>query len=343
VRHHYVNQSFVRAPKRADDADGATAHYQDDIEDARWNFDWVESTVNHSFRHPTAAFELQSYGERLCRALLGPAGILTPPRDRPLEVLEVGGGTGTLARDFTRQARRSLGTGMALRYTIVDCSPRLLAAQRDELRDAVCPVRFVEGDARELDFGSDRFDLIIANEMIADLPVSGPSARLVQTGSVAFLDRLAARLQPGGAAVVTEYGELDAPPRLVEHLNHPEHSIHFAPLLAHARALGLGARLTPLRNLLRPKADALMVCGQQEHVLCLNRLLEERHATLPYAAFCRAELQRRVGAELEALGVFGLAYATLDQGLHFGPELRQFQALILTGPRWAAPEGAVWS
>jgi 2-polyprenyl-3-methyl-5-hydroxy-6-metoxy-1,4-benzoquinol methylase len=339
VRHHYLNQSFVRPPKVLDEVGDAAAYYQGDIEDARWNFDWVESTVNHSFRYRTSAFEMQSYGERLCRALLGPAGIVSPPRDRPLEVLEVGGGVGTLARDFMPEARRALGDGAALRYTIVDCSPRLLAAQRDELREPVSAVRFVEGDARELPLGDDRFDLIIANEMIADLPVTGPAGRLVQTGSLAFLERVAARLQPSGVAVITEYGDLDAPPRVVEHLNHPEYSIHFAPLLAHARDLGLGAHLRPLAELLQARGDAVMACGQQEHVLCLNRLLDERRTKLPYAAFCRAELERRLGAELDALGVFGLPFATLVQGLHFGPELRQFHALVLTGPGWVAPAG----
>lgn len=340
LRHHYLNQSFVRSP--ASTAPAASGHYRDGIDDAAWNFDWVESTVSHAFRYPTAALEAQSYGERLCQSILGNEGLVTPPSGRPLEVLEVGGGTGAMARDFIRRARQLLGDGAALRYTILDCSPSLLKAQRAALADAGCAVRFVEGDACDLMTGpaDERFDLILANEVIADLPVSGPVERREQSGSRLFLEQLAARLRTEGAAVVIEYGSLDDAPQLVEHLNHPEHSIQFGPLLAQARSLGLGARLVPLHDLLQSRREAEMACGQQEHVLCLNHLLAGRGVAVPYAAFCRAEFERRFGDVLNEVGVVGLPYAPLAQGLHFGPDLAQFQALVLDGPGRGRPQVA---
>jgi protein-L-isoaspartate O-methyltransferase len=346
IRYHYLNQSFLRSPQ---DEFTATQYYRSAVDDAHWNFDWIEPTVNHAFRHPTTALHMQSYGERFCSAALTESRLLAQRDGGVVDVLEVGGGIGSFARAFILRAQQLLGPGR-LRYTILDCSRQLAAAQERNLAGIGCHVRFVRGDACELALGEERFDLIIANEMIADLPVARTSsltvelrARLgidelasaavdpwIHTGTLAFVEQIAARLRPTGAAVLTEYGSLDGLPRQVTHLNHSEYSTHFAPLLGHARRLGLGARLVPLPQFLDVRDDADMMCAQQEHILCLNRLLARRKLAMPYAAFCRPELERQFGAALQELGVLPLAYAPMKQGLHFGPALRQFHALVLS-------------
>ena len=116
------------------------------------------------------------------------------------------------------------------------------------------------------------FDLILSNEMAGDLParqlsrtdiglaaeggtvdraklraVSANAADLgvalddapepfyLQTGAIDMVARIARWLAPGGAAVVTEFGDVAAWPRLSTQLDHPELSTHFGHLVQAAR------------------------------------------------------------------------------------------------------------
>jgi SAM-dependent methyltransferase len=329
---HWLQQSFaVTEDEGTAGQGGATGRpfYENAVDDALWNFDWVEPTVSHAFRFPTAALGQEPYGERLGAALLGRLG--RRPEGEPLRILEIGGGAGYFAQAFLRRARALRGPAAAVEYTIFDCSPALAARQRDTLRDAPAALRFVRGDAEELHLPGERFDLIVANEVIADLTVEldAASQTLIHRGILALLDRLGAHLAPHGLACLTEYGTVDEPPARVEHLNHPEFSIHFGPLLEHAGRRGLAAELRPLGDMLAVHPEAEMLCGQQERILCLRHLFARHGAEVPFAAFCREGFTRRFGELAERLEVGGLAFAPLAAGLHYGPDLAQFQALLL--------------
>ena len=121
------------------------------------------------------------------------------------------------------------------------------------------------------------FDLILCNEMVGDLPAiqlsradvglaldgtgnadpalvrthsplaaelelkldDAPEPFYLQTGAHALVARIAKWLAPGGTAIVTEFGDTNAWPRLSTHLDHPELSTHFGQLLQVAKASGL--------------------------------------------------------------------------------------------------------
>jgi hypothetical protein len=140
------------------------------IEEATWEFDQIEPTVNHCFRFPHEALGGFDYGSRFCLATLRPEVVPLLNNSRPLEVLEVGGGTGTFARSFLQQAARLNGT--SLDYHILDLSPALMESQRKILSELLPEHRHFQQDATEFDLPGHTFDLIVSNEVIADFPVA---------------------------------------------------------------------------------------------------------------------------------------------------------------------------
>src|SRR5207237_7820703 len=121
-------------------------------------------------------------------------------------VIEIGGGAGHLAEAAWRG---DAGPFTKARWTAIDLSPALIAAQR---RRAQEPSQAggrhrrwsgLRADCLELPLRSNSVDgLILANEVIADLPVeSGRNA-----GAVRLVGELARVLRSGGAALLTEFG-----------------------------------------------------------------------------------------------------------------------------------------
>jgi SAM-dependent methyltransferase len=232
-------------------------------------------------------------------------------------------------------------------YAIVDLSPELLRHQRQVLSGSPQSVEFFEQDVHELNLPF-QFDLILANEVIADLaveevdpadsrhaaaaPAEAGAAVLAGVGIHALLARLWRHLLPGGAAVLTEYGRLGGGPAQAAHLNHPEFAVDFADALVEAAAIGFRAEVVELEDFLSVDPGAMLLTGQQEHILCLNHVLRKFGGRLDYAARDRGgfldDIENVVGAD----NLSGPSFAHLSDGLHFGPELRQFKVLILRKP-----------
>ena len=195
---------------------------------AEGHFDHVETTVAHCFAvvHPALG---EPFGARL-RRLLGDG-----------RVLEVGCGTGELARDFGGQD-----------YTRADLSPGLLEAQAE-----VAPwTRGVLADARSLPFEDDTFDVLICNEVLADLPCTEREGRLVNTGAMDAVLEFARVLRPGGRAWVSEFGDEHRLPEETLQLDHPEVSIQFAEVAAVLRERGLSPSVRPMAEALGVDAHA---------------------------------------------------------------------------------------
>ena len=138
------------------------------IEDASWEFDQIEPTVNHCFRFPHEALGGLDYGSRFCLSTLTPEVVPLMNSSPALEVLEVGGGTGSFARSFINQAA-SLSR---INYHILDLSPALMENQRKILSGLLPESRHFQQDATEFDLPGHTFDLIVSNEVIADFPVA---------------------------------------------------------------------------------------------------------------------------------------------------------------------------
>jgi SAM-dependent methyltransferase len=198
--------------------------------DPHRHFDEVETTIAHCFATPHPALGDEAFGSRL-RRLLGEG-----------RVLEVGCGTGELARDW----------GPCPDYTRLDLSPGLLAAQ-----GVVAPwTRGVLGDAMDLPFEDASFDVVVCNEVVADMPCTRVGGRLVNTGAFKAVQEIARVLAPGGQAWVSEFGSEDELPEETVQLDHPEVSIHFGELREAALQAGVQADIVPMAEALQADTSA---------------------------------------------------------------------------------------
>lgn len=240
--------------------------HRDGITDAATHFDDRETTVAHAFERPHPALGGRGFGAALY-GVLRARGMV-----RGGTTLEIGPGTGALAEAWTR-AHEAAGGPLGL-YLRLDQSPVLLAAQ-DHRNPGTTGVL---GSATALPFPDSSLDLVLANEVIADLsavpwdpdqPVepgtpaaevarrvadyeleSFPGRALYNLGAWSLVEELARALRPGGAAYLSEFGGPDEQPTETAQLDHPEVSICFGHLAAVARARGLEPTLLPLPELL---------------------------------------------------------------------------------------------
>lgn len=328
-----------------------------DIEDASWEFDQIEPTVNHCFRFPHEALGGLDYGSRFCLSTLRPEVVPLMKGSPRLEVLEVGGGTGSFARSFLQQAADLNGT--SLNYHILDLSPALMESQRKTLSALLPEDRYFQQDATEFDLPGRTFDLIISNEVIADFPVApvqrnnnrkwegegahylekyglsdkdAPDSFVVNSGVFRFIERAWKHLKPGGTLIVSEYGAEHSYPTQCYHLNHEEYSIGFGHVAACAARVGFQCRLLTLKEFLNLDDEVLVLNGREEHLLCLNHVLENYGQVLPYAVISKSDFERRCGSIVEETGLIGYSFSPLRMGYHFGPNIKDFLVLIMNKP-----------
>ena len=263
-------------------------YHQVEIDDAASHFDDRETTVAHAFALPHPGLQGQTYGARLY-ALLRARGALP---GRGGVTLEIGPGTGELGA-----ALRAAWTGLDGTWLRLDRSPTLLAAQA-----ALQPgTQGLLGDAEQLPLGPQSVDLVLCNEVIADLTAAPyvpgsdsaleaeiegfldrygleppPPGSLVNLGAWRLMVGLAAALRPGGLAWISEFGGLDERPQETEQLDHPEVSIDFGRLAALARALGLEAEVLPLDEALGVDPHAVWLSRQSYEALRARMRAEGR-------------------------------------------------------------------
>ena len=325
-----------------------------DIDDAAWEFDQIEPTVNHSFRFPHEALGGLDYGSRFCVSTLKPEVVPLLNSSPRLEVLEVGGGTGSFASAFIKQASGNVN------YHILDLSPALMKNQRKLLAEVLPESRHFHQDATEFDLPGRTFDLIISNEVIADFPVArvernpaggwrgegayyvekydlktddAPDSFMVNAGVFRFLERGWKHLTPGGTLIVTEYGALQRYPAASFNLNHDEYTIHFGHVAACARQIGFQCHLLTLKDFLGLDDSVLVLNGREEHLLCLNHVLKDYDEELPYAVISKSDFERRCERVVEQTGLIGYSFSPLKTGYHFGPNIQDFLVLIMHKPK----------
>jgi len=367
-----VPRNFYHAAKWSQPATDGTAQsivdfHMQGIQDAAWEFDLIESTINHAFRFPNEALGGLDYGARFCVSTLKPEVFpLLGHADR-VEVLEVGGGTGSFARSFIEQARSLKTPGgqpVEIKYQIMDLSPTLIQSQQQKLADVVA-VTYFQQDAINFNLPNQNFELIIANEVIADFPVSqverkrgedndsrqlwegegvpdlekydldeptNAEAFLVNTGVFRFIERAWEHLSPGGVVITSEYGRVDRFPNQSYHLNHEEFSIHFGHVQKCARKVGFECRLLLLKEFLEVDDQVLMLDGQEEHIQCLDYVFQKHGASLPYALISRDKFRQLFQGLVDQICLTGPSFSPLANGFHYGPRLDDFMVLIMTKP-----------
>lgn len=303
------------------------AHHRRDRVPAWRRFDEVECTISHLLRFPHPALGGRRYGEALLQGISSRG--MGPGRSG---VLEIGGGAGHIAE---AAARGNAGAFTRSRWTALDLSPALIAAQRrralaEDLAPAARPPwSGVRGDALELPLRSRCIDgLVLANEVIADLPVAnGRSA-----GAIRLVRELARVLAPGGSAVLTEFGgDFDpSPVRLLGAFGQGEHvewSIDFRQLRAAALESGLLHEELPLHVLL--EADLSVRCASYTDLWRLRRVASCEVFAAPEAEVRRRFpiLSRLLALELPPLGSPRWPDASAKAGF-----AQLFRALVLRRP-----------
>ena len=344
-------------PRPASDNEIIIDFHLHGIEDAGWEFDLIEPTVNHAFRFPHEALGGLDYGSRFCVATMRPEVVPLMKQTPRLEVLEVGGGTGSFASSFMRQAALD---GTSLNYHILDLSPALMENQRKVLGELLPESKHFQQDATAFDLPGHAFDLIVSNEVIADFPVApvqrksateftgdgadyiekyglpvgdAPDSFFVNAGAFRFIERAWKHLKPGGTLIVSEYGATDRYPAASFNLNHDEFAIHFGHLAACAARVGFQCGLVTLTQFLDMHDDVLVLNGREEHLLCLNHVFKDHSLTLPFAVISKSDFERRCGSIVEQTGLIGYSFSPLSQGYHFGPNIRDFFVLIMNKPQ----------
>jgi hypothetical protein len=282
----------------------------------------VECTVSHLLRFPHPALAGRRYGEALLQGIA--ARGIGPGR---CGVLEIGGGAGHVAEAAWRG---DAGPFTQARWTSLDLSPALLAAQRRRLLEASQPrgahARWqgLRADAVALPLRTRSFDgLILANEVIADLPVEDGR----NTGAIAVGEL--ARVLSTGAAVLTEFGGDFAPGplRLLAAGGQGEHvewSIDFRQLREAAVGAGLTPEEIPLHQLLG--ADLSLRCASYTDLWRLRRVASCEVFAAPAGEVRRRFplLSRLLALELPPLGSPRWPDATAPGGF-----AQLFRALIL--------------
>ena len=340
-----------------------TDYYRAGVADADAQFDHEETTLSHLLRVAHPALRGRTYGEALIDALIARDAV-PASESGPVRVLEIGAGLGYVARDAIARLR---GAGRQVAYTIVEVSPPLEAAQRARLgHDAT----WVTGDALEVALPDGGFDLILCNEMVGDLPATklsrtdiglaldgtgevdraalrpysreaaeldvrlddAPEPFYLQNGAFALTAKIARWLAPGGAAVITEFGDTNAWPKLSTHLDHPELSTHFGQLLQVARGAGLTGSIEFVIDLLDFERDERGLVTSRSQFRALRALCQSAGVELPKIGFTPALLDLAVAGKLDLATVGDLRYDKIEDRL-MGLVPHEFKALIAFRPR----------
>ena len=301
----------------------------------------------------------RTYGQALADVLLARGAV----PDGAVRVLEVGAGLGYVAHDVIQRLRAA---GRDVSYTIIELSPVLAGAQKGRLA-GVDGVTWLHGDvlaARP----EGTFDLILSNEMVGDLPArqltradlglapdagnvdraklreisvhaadlgvvldDAPEPLYLQTGAIELVVKIAGWLAPGGTAIVTEFGDVAAWPKLSTQLDHPELSTHFGHLVQTARGAGLEASTEFVIDLLDFDRTLQGLATTRSHFRALRALAADAGVDLAKIGYTPELLAHAVGNKLDISTIGELRWDKIEDRL-MGLVPHEFKALIVRRP-----------
>jgi len=159
-----------------------------------------------------------------------------------------------------------------------------------------------------------------------------PPVFYLNVGLFRFIERLYRVLRPGGAAVITEYGEEYHYPTFSLHLDHPEFSIHFGHAKHVARRLGFDVEFSYVIDLLEFKRDLRTLSCTRSSFQALRGLLHDHGVDLPKKAYTEPMLRAAIGDRVPFDELFELRFEPIEDRC-MGLVPHQFKALILRKPQ----------
>ena len=301
-------------------------YHAETISDALQQFESDETTIAHVYSCPHPSLSGVPYGAKLAKEL-SEMGVI----DKGKTILEIGGGTGYLARDFLKYLKdKKPRTYKHIHYTMLDLSPVLIKSQQEQTTLHRPAISHVWGDALATPFSSGSFSLIIANEMIADLPSvrmkkewldnnstdkippeSLPALKfiknfnipvddafpefLVNLGAWQMMEEIYQLLSPGRTAIITEYGSPCMYPVAVHLKEHTEYSIHFGHLEKIANKLGFETRLEGLADFLKMDLEVQVLNSASFVTMNQSILPHFNMKPLPTLSFTPEMLEKVLG------------------------------------------------
>ena len=158
-----------------------------------------------------------------------------------------------------------------------------------------------------------------------------PEEFYLQTGAFELIARIARWLAPGGTAVITEFGDTTAWPRLSTQLDHPELSTHFGLLAQAARGAGLTAGIEFVIDLLDFDRTLTGLATTRSQFRALRALAESAGVDLAKIGYTPELLAQAVGDKLDLAEVGELRWDKIEDRL-MGLVPHEFKALICTRP-----------
>jgi len=311
-------------------------YHQSRIHHPMKQFEEVETTVSHIYREPHILLGGKNYGASFVRAL-GRKGALR----EGMHVLEIGGGIGFFGKGVLDEIRaKHPAHYQTIQYTLFELSPALLRSQKKLLQTHQSHTYFLEGDIEAYSFDRLQYDLILSNEMVADLvtvklqkkdldrpsglsPLKQKAIDLIRTfrldvsgapetfvfnlKALELLQTFKRILRPGGKAYIVEYGSRYAFPR-AEHLkDHTEYSIHFGFMTEVAKKLNLHPRLVKLSDFLSFRKNVPVITNTS--FFYLNTYLFPRlgYPKLPRAVYTEEMLREKMKTIYPKLHFVGLS------------------------------------
>ncbi|MSP92702.1 MAG: methyltransferase domain-containing protein [Myxococcales bacterium] len=335
-----------------------TDYHSFSIADAELQFEELETTMSHLFADPHPALRHRTWAAALVDAAVA-RGWLRPGHATSVEV---GGGTGRFAEGWVRALRdRHPHLEPDAACTVIELSPVLHAAQARRLTPWGPRFRSTLGHAEALALPDASVDLLVCNEVIADLRLglidpellAGDADALadvrrygldlagaanpvaIQVGAARLIEQLARVLRPGGVAVLTEFGAERQTPIESTHLDHAEWSVHFGHLIQVARCLGLGAHLEPVAALVGLDGAVPVLATTRTQFRNLRALLAAHGIALPKRAMTPPEFRARCRDRIDVAAIEGLHWTPAGERV-MGLRPPEFLALVVTRPDPAA-------
>lgn len=351
-----INREYSSAKDIKKDHVDLSDYHLYGIKDANRQFDRNEMTLSHIFRNPHPALRGSTYGARLKQELFK-----RKPLNKKARILEIGAGTGWLARRFLDNLKKEdVSAYKKIRYFFLDLSPTLLKSQRKINSFHSRCTGFLIGNGQVLPFKNNSLDHVIINEVIADFDVvkldknnlfksfsgfkpskakdailsygisidDAPKKFLFGLGIVKLLKELKRVLKPEGAALIIEYGSMWSYPKVVKLKGHKEYSVHFGHLKQVANALGFRCEMTNLLDFLKFQKDTKTLDKISSYLL--DKILCKKHPKISSLVFTKEMLKNQLKADYRKFK--NMRFMKLKDNIA-GFHIKEFKVAVLKKPR----------